>query len=559
MRTVLVANRGEIACRIIRTLRRMGLRSVAVHSDADRHAAHVAMADAAVRLGPPPAAESYLDVDAILAACAAEGVDAVHPGYGFLSENAAFAERLAAAGIAFVGPRPEHIRLFGEKHSAREAARAAGVPLLPGSGLVETLDAARAEADRIGYPVMLKSTAGGGGIGLQLCRTAEELPDLYERVRRSGEASFGDGRLFLERFVERARHVEVQIFGDGREVVAIGERDCSLQRRNQKVFEETPAPRLPETTRAALLEAAAALGRSVGYVSAGTVEFIHDPDADAFSFLEVNTRLQVEHPVTEAVTGIDLVEWMIRAAAGTLDLSAERIEARGHAIEARVYAEDPAQGFRPSSGRITGVTWPEGARIDGWVAPGTDVPPHYDPLLAKVIVHRETREEAVAALAQALSTARIHGIATNLDYLAEVAASPAFACGDVSTRALATFTHHPRTVEVVAPGMQSTLQDWPGRLGLWHVGVPPSGPMDAFSHRLAKPSAPGTRAGRGRLEMTFRVRAPLPHAAAPLVAPCARPPTWGGAPAGRGAAARSSAWRSPPARRLRRRKPAKRG
>jgi len=502
MEKVLVANRGEIACRVIRTLRRMGLASVAVYSDADRHAAHVSMADEAVRLGPPPAAESYLDVDAILEACAAHAVDAVHPGYGFLSENAAFAERLAAAKVLFIGPRPEHIRLFGEKHTARVAAEKAGVPLLPGSGLLEDLAAAEREAHRIGFPLMLKSTAGGGGIGLQLCRTADDLPDLYERVRRASEASFGDGRLFLEHFVERARHVEVQIFGDGQEVIALGERDCSLQRRNQKVIEETPAPDLPPTTRAALLEAATALGRSVNYVSAGTVEFIYDAERDAFSFLEVNTRLQVEHPVTEAVTGVDLVEWMIRAADGGLDLSAETVTARGHAIEARIYAEDPARDFRPAAGRIVGVSWPEAIRVDGWIGPGTDVPPHYDPLLAKLIIHEETREKAVAALASALGNTVIHGIATNLDYLADVAAAPFFARGDVSTGALTAFRHSPSTVEVVAPGMQSTLQDWPGRLGLWHVGVPPSGPMDASSHRLANRIV-GNHESAPVLEMTL--------------------------------------------------------
>ena len=502
MRTVLVANRGEIACRVIRTARRMGLGTVAVYSDADRHAAHVALADRAVRLGPPPAAQSYLNVDAVLAACAAHDVDAVHPGYGFLSENAGFAERLAEAGVAFIGPRPEHIRLFGEKHTARTAAQSAGVPLLPGSGLVATLDRARLEAERIGYPVMLKSTAGGGGIGLQLCRSANDLPELYEHVRRASEANFGDARLFMERFVERARHVEVQIFGDGREVVALGERDCSLQRRHQKVIEETPAPELGEATRAAMAAAAVRLGRSVGYVSAGTVEFIYDPDADAFSFLEVNTRLQVEHPVTEAVTGIDLVEWMIRAADGSLDLGAETVSAQGHAIEARVYAEDPAQGFRPHAGRITQVSWPEGVRVDGWIAAGVDVPPHYDPLLAKVIVHGATRADAVAAMKEALSASRVHGIATNLDFLSEIVAAPFFAEGDVSTGTLRDFAHHPRTVEVLAAGMQSTLQDWPGRLGAWHVGVPPSGPMDAFAHRLANRIV-GNAPDAAALEMTL--------------------------------------------------------
>ena len=502
METILVANRGEIACRIIRTVKAMGKRAVAVYSDADRHAAHVRLADVAVRLGPAPAAESYLEVEKILSACRAEGVDGVHPGYGFLSENAAFAEALAAEGVRFIGPAPEHLRLFGEKHTAREAAKAAGVPLLPGSDLVDDLATAEREAARIGYPVMLKSTAGGGGIGLQLCHDPADLPALFERVRRLGAANFGDGRLFLEAYVERARHVEVQIFGDGRRVVALGERDCSLQRRHQKVVEETPAPGLPEATRAALLDAAARLGDSVGYLSAGTVEFIYDPVRDGFYFLEVNTRLQVEHPVTEAVTGLDLVAMMIRAAEGTLDLSAETITPAGHAIEARIYAENPARDFRPAAGRITRTTFPKGVRVDGWIENGTDVPPHYDPLLAKLIVHAPTRDAAVRALATALRQSEIHGIATNLDYLAAIAEAPFFAAGDVATRTLDSFHPEPRTIEVLAAGMQSTFQDWPGRLGAWHVGVPPSGPMDAFSHRLANRIV-GNAANAPALEMTL--------------------------------------------------------
>ncbi len=288
-RTVLVANRGAIACRVLRTLRRMGVAGVAVYSDADRHARHVGIADAAIAIGPPPPAQSYLDADRIVAACRASGAEAVHPGYGFLSENAGFAERLAAEGIRFIGPRPEHLRAFGLKHTARDAAAACGVPLLPGSALLRDVDAAYAEAARIGYPVMIKSTAGGGGIGLQLCRGRDELAALFETVRRLGESHFKDAGIFVEKYVERARHIEVQIFGDGRGgVVALGERDCSLQRRNQKVVEETPAPHLPAPTRTALFDAAVALGQHVAYESAGTVEFVYDDAADAFYFLEVN-------------------------------------------------------------------------------------------------------------------------------------------------------------------------------------------------------------------------------------------------------------------------------
>lgn len=314
---ILIANRGEIAVRIIGTLRRMGIASVAVYSDADRFSKASLMADEAVRLGPAPALESYLNADAVIAACKATGAEAVHPGYGFLSENIGFAERLAKEGIVFIGPTADNIAAFGLKHTARELARTSGVPLLPGSDLVETSEAALAAAAEIGYPVMLKSTAGGGGIGMQLCDDAASLKAAFDSVQRTAKASFGDARVYLERFVSRARHVEVQIFGDGKgRVIALGERDCSLQRRNQKVIEETPAPGLSPSVRERLHAAAVALGTSANYRSAGTVEFIYDPAREEFYFLEVNTGLQVEHPVTEAVYGIDLVEWMIRRAAG---------------------------------------------------------------------------------------------------------------------------------------------------------------------------------------------------------------------------------------------------
>src|SRR5882757_5969050 len=316
-RKVLIANRGEIAGRIGKTLRRMGIASVAVYSDADRFTRPVRDADEAVRIGPTPAAESYLEIDAIIAACLQTGAQAVHPGYGFLSENRRFAEALSKHGIRFIGPRPEHLDAFGLKHKAREIAELSGVPLLPGSALLETIEQAMEEAARIGFPLMLKSTAGGGGIGMQLCHDAETLRERFATVQRTAQASFGDARVYLERFVTEARHIEVQIFGNGKgNVVALGERDCSLQRRNQKVIEETPAPGLSDEMRARLHMAAVALGESVAYESAGTVEFIFDVEREDFYFLEVNTRLQVEHPVTEAVFGVDLVEWMVRQAAG---------------------------------------------------------------------------------------------------------------------------------------------------------------------------------------------------------------------------------------------------
>jgi urea carboxylase len=483
---VLIANRGEIAVRVIKTLQKMGIASVAVYSDADRFSKAVLMADEAVRLGPAPASESYLNVEAVIAACRQTGAEAVHPGYGFLSENIGFAERLKAEGITFIGPTPENISAFGLKHTARELAKASGVPLLPGSDLLDSREAALTAAEEIGYPVMLKSTAGGGGIGMQLCDSAEALAAAFDSVQRTAKSSFGDARVYLERFVSKARHVEVQIFGDGKgRVIALGERDCSLQRRNQKVIEETPAPGLPDAVRERLHAAAVSLGQQVAYASAGTVEFIYDPAREEFYFLEVNTRLQVEHPVTEAVFGVDLVEWMIAQAAGEDVLTgSENLVPRGAAIEARVYAEMPHAGFRPSAGLLTEVVFPDGIRVDGWVETGTEVTPFYDPMLAKVIVSGADRETAIAALSSALEKTSLAGIETNLDYLKAIAASDLFGSGDVATTALKDFDFTPDVVEVIAPGAQSSLQELPGRLGLWHVGVPPSGPMDArsFAH-----------------------------------------------------------------------------
>ena len=486
-RKVLVANRGEIAARVVRTLKRMGIASVAVYSDADRFTPGVLAADEAVRLGPAPAAQSYLDVEAVIAACKATGAEAVHPGYGFLSENVGFAERLASEGIVFIGPRPEHLRAFGLKHTARDLAKASGVPLLPGTDLLPDVETALSAAEAIGYPVMLKSTAGGGGIGMQLCHSAQELAERFAAVERTARASFGDARVYLERFVAQARHVEVQIFGDGRgRVVALGERDCSLQRRNQKVIEETPAPGLSELVRARLHAAAVALATSVAYASAGTVEFIYDPDRENFSFLEVNTRLQVEHPVTEAVFGIDLVEWMVRQAAGEDPIGeAGPLVPRGAAIEARLYAEIPHANFSPSAGLLTEVRFPSDARIDGWIDAGTEVTPFYDPMLAKIIVTGADRPAAITALRAALAETAVSGIETNLDYLRTIAASDLFASGRVATTALRDLDYRPRSIEVLLPGPQSSLQELPGRLGLWEVGVPPSGPMDARSFRRA--------------------------------------------------------------------------
>ncbi|MCB9496766.1 MAG: urea carboxylase [Fibrobacteria bacterium] len=485
--TVLVANRGEIALRAIRTLRRLGVRSVAIHSDPDRHAPHVAEADLAVSLGGVKPSENYLDIESILRACLETGAQAVYPGYGFLSESAEFAEACEAAGILFVGPTPHQIREFGLKHRAREIATASAVPLAPGTGLLSSVEEALAEADRIGWPVMLKTTAGGGGIGLSRCDDAAALRSAFDSVSRLGAQFFRDGGVFLERFVDQARHVEVQILGDGKgNVWALGERDCSLQRRNQKVLEETPAPNLPVPTRKALHEAAVRLGRSISYRSAGTVEFLYDARRDEFHFLEVNTRLQVEHPVTEMVTGLDLVECMLRVACGD-PLPVEDLERapRGASIEVRLYAEDPVRNFQPSPGVLTEVSFPDSARVDGWISTGTEVSAHYDPMLAKLIVHGKDRAEAIRLMSEALGKTRLQGIQTNLAWLRSVIQAPEFVAGTPTTRLLDSFTWSPDLIEVLDPGTSTTIQDHPGRVGHWDVGVPPSGPMDDWSFRLA--------------------------------------------------------------------------
>ena len=503
-RKVLIANRGEIALRIGRTLRRMGIGSVAVYSEADRFTAPVLAANEAVAIGPSPAAESYLRIEAIIEACRATRAEAVHPGYGFLSERAEFVDALDAAGIRFIGPRAEHLRAFGLKHTARALAERAGVALLPGSGLLEDVAQAIAAAASIGFPVMLKSTAGGGGIGMQLCRNEAELIERFENVRRQGANSFGDARVYLEKFVARARHIEVQVFGDGcGGVVTLGERDCSLQRRNQKVIEETPASNLPDRTRRMLHAASRDLAAAAAYESAGTVEFVYDVDAGQAYFLEVNTRLQVEHGVTEAVFGIDLVEWMVRQAAGELLLPSQHsLQPRGVAVEARVYAENAAQGFRPSTGRLTEVWFPADVRVDSWIEAGTEVTPYYDPLLAKIVAHAADRPTAIAQLAAAVEGSVIFGLESNLAYLSAILAAPALRDAAMTTATLDGLAFAPRSIEVLAPGTQSTVQDWPGRIGFWDVGVPPSGPMDSYSHRAANRIL-GNSERAATLEMTL--------------------------------------------------------
>ncbi|WP_027819154.1 5-oxoprolinase/urea amidolyase family protein [Paraburkholderia bannensis] len=504
---ILIANRGEIACRVIRTLKRLGIASVAVYSEADRHAMHVMLADEAVCIGPAPVAQSYLNAAAILDAARQTGAQAVHPGYGFLSENAAFARACEAAGIAFIGPRADQMTAFGLKHTAREIAQANGVALLPGTGLLADAQAALEAAALLGYPVMLKSTAGGGGIGMSLCRDAAQLEAAFASVARLGQSNFANAGVYLEKFVEHARHIEVQIFGDGQgEVIALGERDCSVQRRNQKVIEETPAPGLSAAERQSLHETAVRLARAVQYANAGTVEFVFDARERAFYFLEVNTRLQVEHGVTEEVYGVDLVEWMIRQAEGTLaplSTFATRVSTpHGASVQVRVYAEDPNRQFQPSSGVLTHVGFPEDVRVDTWVDAGAEVSAFYDPLVAKIIATADTREAALAKLSSALERTQLYGIETNLDYLRAVVGSATFAAGEQTTGFLGRFLFAPHTVDVLDGGVQTTVQQTPGRLGYWDVGVPPSGPMDDLSFSLANELL-GNEASAAGLEFTM--------------------------------------------------------
>jgi 3-methylcrotonyl-CoA carboxylase alpha subunit len=441
MKRVLIANRGEIACRVIRACRALGLEAVAVHSDADATALHVALADAAVRIGPAPAKQSYLVADAVLAAARETGADAVHPGYGFLAENAGFARAVAAAGLTWIGPTPETIEDMGDKERARLLARSAGVPILPGSARfgphdLAGLDEAGAE---VGYPLLVKAAAGGGGIGMRRVDNPADLAKTVEATQALAEKSFGDGTIYLERLVAKARHIEIQVFGlgDGH-AVHLFERECSIQRRFQKIIEESPAPGLYAATRQAMAAAAVALCRQERYRGAGTIEFVADADSGAFWFLEMNTRIQVEHPVTEMNTGLDLVGLQIRLARGD-DLSAlqqSAIRASGHAVEARIYAENPDRNFLPSPGPLKRFALPpEGAelRIDTGVREGDQITFHYDPMIAKVIAHGADRDAALDTLAAALAATGIEGPATNIAFLQRVIAHPAFRAGDSFT------------------------------------------------------------------------------------------------------------------------------
>ncbi|MDE8346700.1 MAG: biotin carboxylase N-terminal domain-containing protein [Acidocella sp.] len=439
--SVLIANRGEIARRIIRTARRMGIRSIAVFSDADAEAPFVAEADEAICIGPAPARESYLAMDKILAAARTSGAAAIHPGYGFLSEQADFAAAVIDAGLVWVGPKPDAIRAMGLKDAAKALMAKAGVATTPGYHGADQAEARlEAEAEAIGYPVLIKAVAGGGGKGMRKVERAGDFPAALAACRREAMAAFGDDRVLLERYVARPRHIEVQIFGDGfGNVVHLFERDCSVQRRHQKVIEEAPAPGMDETVRAAICEAAVKAGRAVDYEGAGTIEFIADGSeglrADRIWFMEMNTRLQVEHPVTEAITGLDLVEWQLRVAAGEkLPLAQSEITRTGHAIEARLYAETPETGFLPSIGRIAHLRLPtQQLRVDSAVEAGTEVTPYYDPMIAKLIAHAATREMAVGRLATACEAVEIWPVNTNAAFLARALRDPVFGAGGVDT------------------------------------------------------------------------------------------------------------------------------
>ena len=506
---VLVANRGEIAVRICRTLDAMAIESVAIYADDDRGSMHVDKASESHSLGNGPVPETYVNIEKVLDIVKRSGAEAVHPGYGFLSENAKFAEALEQEGVAFIGPRPEHLRSFGLKHEARRLAELAEVRCLPGGRVVSNVDDALRDASLIGYPIMLKSSAGGGGIGMERCDTEVELRENFKRVERLAAGAFGDARLFVEHCVKNPRHVEVQAFGDGAgEVLILGDRDCSLQRRHQKVIEECPAPNLPDEKRQRIHSEARALLSSVSYRNAGTIEFLYDPANQLSTFLEVNTRLQVEHGVTELVYGVDIVEWMLKLAAGELPQLSELAAALtpvGCSMQARVCAEDPNHDFRPTPGLLSVVDFPEepDIRVDTWLRSGTEVPSRYDSLVAKVMAFGETREAARLRLRHALDESVLHGVETNREYLRQAISTASFADARHDTTTLAEFEYCPRTFDVLLPGAQTTVQQWPGRLGFWHVGVPPSGPMDDLSFRFGN-SLLGNEESAAGIEVTVK-------------------------------------------------------
>ena len=463
---ILIANRGEIACRVIKTARKMGITTVAIHSDADRHALHVQMADEAVHIGPSPASESYIVIEKVMSAIRQTGAEAVHPGYGFLSENPRFAEALEAEGVAFVGPPKRAIEAMGDKITSKKIAAEAGVSTVPGvMGLIADAEEAVTISREIGYPVMIKASAGGGGKGMRIAWNDEEAREGFQSSKNEAASSFGDDRIFIEKFVTQPRHIEIQVLCDSHgNGVYLGERECSIQRRNQKVIEEAPSPFLDAATRRAMGEQALALAHAVGYASAGTVEFIVD-GARNFFFLEMNTRLQVEHPVTEAITGVDLVEWQLRVAAGEgLPARQEDLTINGHAFEARLYAEDVPKGFLPATGRLTHLAFPAGCRADSGVRADDEISPFYDPMIAKVITHGPTRAVALRRLSAALDGTQVAGTVTNLAFLGALARHEGFAKGEVDTGLIARDIE--ALVVVSAPGPREVALAVLGGLGL---------------------------------------------------------------------------------------------
>ena len=484
---VLIANRGAIATRIIRSLHAMHIKAVVIYAEADRDSLHVGDADEAFSLGEGNAAETYLNQKRILEIALKAKVQAIHPGYGFLSENPNFARQCEQRGIVFLGPTPEQMEAFGLKHRARALAKQNQVPLLPGSELLQDINDAMSTSARIGYPVMLKSTAGGGGIGMTRCKNESELQEAFVSIKRLSASNFANDGVFIEKFISHARHIEVQIIGDGEgHVIALGDRDCSTQRRNQKVIEEAPAPNIPDSVRKAMQTVAVALMSAINYRSAGTVEFVYDIQTHAYYFLEVNTRLQVEHGVTEEIYNVDLVRWMIEIGAQKASLPAQPPEPNGHAIQVRIYAEDPFKSFQPSAGLITLVCFPHCGflRIDHWIKAGLEISTFFDPMLAKLISHAESREVAQARLQKALDDTKLYGVETNIEYLRQVLFDDAFLSARMTTRYLDEFVYKPLSINVLAPGTFTTVQDYPGREGFWDVGVPPSGPFDNWSFRL---------------------------------------------------------------------------
>ncbi len=506
--SVLIANRGAIATRIIRSLKAMGVRALAVYAEADRDSLHVQRADEAYCLGDGSAATTYLDQDKLFDIAKRARARAIHPGYGFLSENPDFVRRCEREGIVFLGPTAEQIEAFGLKHRARDLALANDVPLVPGSGLLDSLDQAVVEARSIAYPLMLKSTAGGGGIGMQLCRDESQLREAFESVKRLSQNNFGNSGVFIEKYIETSRHIEVQVFGDGHgKVITLGARDCSLQRRNQKVVEETPPPGVDDALIADMQATAARLMGGINYRSAGTVEYIYDVSDGAFYFLEVNTRLQVEHGVTESIFGVDLVRMMVELGQGAIadmdDIGAG-LQATGHSIQARIYAEDPNKNFQPCAGQLSQIDWPQlpGLRIDHWLDIGQSISPFYDPMLGKLIVHGSDRNDALERLLQALCNTRLYGIETNIAYLRQVLEHDDVIAGRVHTRLLDMIEYQPNSIDVLVAGTLTSIQDFPGRLGYWHVGVPPSGPFDDWSFRLGNRLL-GNDPGTAGLEITL--------------------------------------------------------